>query len=272
MQRQHSVNHDTRRRTAANVCPSAASVRPRAIPRPASAIRPTGGAAAARKRLLQELRCSAGGRRGAYPRWRTGVPSRARPRWGRHCMRPVEVLLRCGVVAIISGAPLVLSPRATAFPFGNCDQAEAAGATPIFAGQPGYSSDLDRDGDGVACEQGSGSVALRYPASSVPLRFLPPSIRPFHRPPARYYLGRLANTRRRFPGAARHASTPSYRTTANTAPNPLRPRRVFTVFPHRCAWSARRRRPNHGSGEVDRVLGATRLRRNAPRRKRRRFR
>ena len=28
----------------------------------------------------------------------------------------------------------------------------AAGADPIYAGQPGYSRKLDRDGDGVACE------------------------------------------------------------------------------------------------------------------------
>ena len=35
----------------------------------------------------------------------------------------------------------------------NCTAVEAAGAAPIYAGEPGYSSDLDRDGDGVACEQ-----------------------------------------------------------------------------------------------------------------------
>ncbi|WP_240630333.1 GmrSD restriction endonuclease domain-containing protein [Specibacter cremeus] len=34
----------------------------------------------------------------------------------------------------------------------NCAAARAAGAAPIHAGQPGYSSKLDRDGDGVACE------------------------------------------------------------------------------------------------------------------------
>jgi hypothetical protein len=28
----------------------------------------------------------------------------------------------------------------------------AAGAAPLYRGQPGYSSRLDRDGDGVACE------------------------------------------------------------------------------------------------------------------------
>ncbi|MEN0129585.1 MAG: DUF1524 domain-containing protein [Brevundimonas sp.] len=34
----------------------------------------------------------------------------------------------------------------------NCDAVRAAGADPIYAGDPGYSRKLDRDGDGVACE------------------------------------------------------------------------------------------------------------------------
>ncbi len=35
----------------------------------------------------------------------------------------------------------------------NCTAVEDAGAAPIYAGESGYSRDLDRDGDGVACEQ-----------------------------------------------------------------------------------------------------------------------
>ncbi|HET6856623.1 MAG TPA: excalibur calcium-binding domain-containing protein [Streptomyces sp.] len=38
----------------------------------------------------------------------------------------------------------------------NCDEARAAGVAPLHQGDPGYSSDLDRDGDGVACEPYSG--------------------------------------------------------------------------------------------------------------------
>jgi hypothetical protein len=34
----------------------------------------------------------------------------------------------------------------------NCTAVRAAGADPIYAGDPGYSRKLDRDGDGVACE------------------------------------------------------------------------------------------------------------------------
>lgn len=36
--------------------------------------------------------------------------------------------------------------------YANCSEVRAAGAAPIYRGQPGYSSKLDRDGDGVACE------------------------------------------------------------------------------------------------------------------------
>jgi micrococcal nuclease len=34
----------------------------------------------------------------------------------------------------------------------NCTAAKAAGAAPIHKGDPGYSTKLDRDGDGIACE------------------------------------------------------------------------------------------------------------------------
>lgn len=34
----------------------------------------------------------------------------------------------------------------------NCDAARAAGAAPVYSGEPGYGPHLDRDGDGVGCE------------------------------------------------------------------------------------------------------------------------
>ncbi|MEB3021081.1 DUF1524 domain-containing protein [Mycolicibacter sp. MYC098] len=46
--------------------------------------------------------------------------------------------------------PFVAPPGEVYFP--NCAAARAAGAAPILAGQPGYRSRLDGDGDGVACE------------------------------------------------------------------------------------------------------------------------
>ncbi len=35
----------------------------------------------------------------------------------------------------------------------NCTEARAAGAAPVYQGQPGYAKHLDRDGDGVGCDQ-----------------------------------------------------------------------------------------------------------------------
>ena len=35
----------------------------------------------------------------------------------------------------------------------NCAEARAAGAAPLYRGQPGYRPGLDRDGDGIACER-----------------------------------------------------------------------------------------------------------------------
>lgn len=37
--------------------------------------------------------------------------------------------------------------------YANCDAVRAAGKAPLYAGQPGYRSGLDRDGDGTACEK-----------------------------------------------------------------------------------------------------------------------
>lgn len=34
----------------------------------------------------------------------------------------------------------------------NCDAVRAAGKDPLYTGDPGYDSHLDRDGDGIACE------------------------------------------------------------------------------------------------------------------------
>ncbi|MGV8874053.1 MAG: excalibur calcium-binding domain-containing protein [Rhodococcus sp. (in: high G+C Gram-positive bacteria)] len=47
-------------------------------------------------------------------------------------------------------APFVEVPSAVSY--ANCDAVRDAGAAPIFAGDPGYSFTLDRDRDGVGCE------------------------------------------------------------------------------------------------------------------------
>lgn len=44
------------------------------------------------------------------------------------------------------------APAPTEVYYKNCDAARAAGAAPIYRGQPGYRAALDRDNDGIACE------------------------------------------------------------------------------------------------------------------------
>ena len=54
-----------------------------------------------------------------------------------------------------TAAPTPPAPPPTAAPavyYANCDAVRAAGAAPIHAGEPGYGSHLDRDGDGIGCE------------------------------------------------------------------------------------------------------------------------
>ncbi|MFV9452415.1 excalibur calcium-binding domain-containing protein [Rhodococcus sp. NM-2] len=41
----------------------------------------------------------------------------------------------------------------TRFSFASCAEAKAAGAAPIYQGEPGYSTKLDRDKDGIACDK-----------------------------------------------------------------------------------------------------------------------
>jgi hypothetical protein len=61
--------------------------------------------------------------------------------------------------ATIRGAsptPAKAKPKPTTAPavyYANCAAAKAAGVAPLYRGDPGYRSGLDRDGDGVACEK-----------------------------------------------------------------------------------------------------------------------
>uniref|UniRef100_UPI0024546725 excalibur calcium-binding domain-containing protein n=1 Tax=Nocardia farcinica TaxID=37329 RepID=UPI0024546725 len=49
-------------------------------------------------------------------------------------------------------APTVDPPAPSRVYYNSCAAARAAGAAPLYRGEPGYRSGLDRDGDGVACE------------------------------------------------------------------------------------------------------------------------
>ena len=60
---------------------------------------------------------------------------------GRHCHRAKDT------------APRRQDRRSGNVYYANCDAVRAAGADPIFRGEPGYASHLDRDNDGIACEK-----------------------------------------------------------------------------------------------------------------------
>ncbi|RKR92310.1 excalibur calcium-binding domain-containing protein [Micromonospora pisi] len=50
-------------------------------------------------------------------------------------------------------SPTTAQPTQSLVVYKNCGQARKAGVTPLRVGDPGYSTKLDKDGDGVACEK-----------------------------------------------------------------------------------------------------------------------
>ncbi len=68
------------------------------------------------------------------------------------CGPPAELPLYAPAEQVVAAQekPKTESDATVYYP--NCAAARAAGATPIRAGETGYSRKLDRDGDGVACE------------------------------------------------------------------------------------------------------------------------
>lgn len=59
--------------------------------------------------------------------------------------------------AACASAPSSPKPAATggqveSMSYANCDAVKAAGKAPLRKGDPGYSTSLDRDGDGTACD------------------------------------------------------------------------------------------------------------------------
>ncbi len=55
--------------------------------------------------------------------------------------------------AQVAPAPAPVAPAPAAAYYANCAAAKAAGAAPLYAGQPGYRPGLDGDSDGKACEK-----------------------------------------------------------------------------------------------------------------------
>ena len=59
----------------------------------------------------------------------------------------------CGVAVLVGALGLGAAPGAIADPpYRNCSEAHADGRYNIPSSDPAYSSKLDRDGDGYACE------------------------------------------------------------------------------------------------------------------------
>ena len=73
-------------------------------------------------------------------------------------MRNKKVLLAILLGGVILALPMAgatkkkSSGSSSTVYFKSCKEARAAGYSDIKKGEPGYSSKLDRDGDGIACE------------------------------------------------------------------------------------------------------------------------
>jgi endonuclease YncB( thermonuclease family) len=91
--------------------------------------------------------------------------------WGAPCKGNIDAPAQVAVPAPPQPKPVTAAPSTTQAPkpkpttaapvepdppaavyYKNCTAARAAGVTPLYRGQPGYGSHLDRDNDGVACE------------------------------------------------------------------------------------------------------------------------
>lgn len=88
-----------------------------------------------------------------------GLP-RAPRHWGRVLVGSAALFVTGAVAApdVAQVAPKPNAPQEAPaqgtedMTYRNCEEAREAGVAPIYRGQPGYASHLDRDGDGIACE------------------------------------------------------------------------------------------------------------------------
>lgn len=60
--------------------------------------------------------------------------------------------MRKFLVACLVAACAVTACSHDSVYYRDCDAAKKAGAAPLHRGDPGYRSELDRNGDGIACE------------------------------------------------------------------------------------------------------------------------
>lgn len=55
------------------------------------------------------------------------------------------------------------SPIISNVHYSGCNEVRAAGAAPLYRGQPGYREEMDGDDDGIACEPHRNDVRIRVP-------------------------------------------------------------------------------------------------------------
>jgi hypothetical protein len=75
-------------------------------------------------------------------------PTRDEP--GTATQTPIPLVPQTSTPVYVPPAPEPDLPSAS---FSNCTEAKAAGVAPIYKGEPGYSTSLDRDRDGIACDK-----------------------------------------------------------------------------------------------------------------------
>lgn len=64
----------------------------------------------------------------------------------------VETTTTTGAIQKPTATSETTATTAAAVSYANCDAVRAAGKAPLHKGDPGYSTKLDRDGDGTACD------------------------------------------------------------------------------------------------------------------------
>lgn len=83
---------------------------------------------------------------------------------GRRDIRAAVIALAISAVVMHQIGGWYLSDRLEEFgpDYGGCAAARSAGVAPLLKGQAGYRSNLDPDGDGIACEpSGAWSLSRR---------------------------------------------------------------------------------------------------------------
>lgn len=66
---------------------------------------------------------------------------------------PTRVLITTVAAIAVAGLVTPVTVASADPSYKNCTEVRKAGKAPLLKGDPGYSSKLDRDGDGVACEK-----------------------------------------------------------------------------------------------------------------------